>query len=232
MAIVLYELAGRDDRRFSPYCWRARMALAHKGLEAEFRPWHFREKEAIAFSGQERVPVLIDGDTVVADSWNIACHLEERYPERPSLFGAAAARPLARLLNHFVDLVAHPGLVRLILADIYDHLDPGDRPYFRASREERFGARLEDIQAGRDERLPAWRASLEPIRAELREFPFVAGEAPLYADYIVFGMFGWARAISPYALLGRDDPLFAWRERMMALHGGHARRLPGYPLAA
>ena len=32
----LYELAGADEnRRFSPYCWRARMALAHKGLEVE-----------------------------------------------------------------------------------------------------------------------------------------------------------------------------------------------------
>jgi hypothetical protein len=33
MAIKLYDLAGAEtDRRFSPYCWRARMALVHKGL--------------------------------------------------------------------------------------------------------------------------------------------------------------------------------------------------------
>ncbi|HUI18099.1 MAG TPA: glutathione S-transferase family protein [Alphaproteobacteria bacterium] len=232
MAIIVYELAGRDDRRFSPYCWRTRMALAHKGLPAEFRPWHFSEKEKIAFSGQGRVPVLVDGEKTVADSWHIACYLEDRYPDRPALFGAAAARPLARFLNHFVDLVAHPGLLRLIIADVYVHLDPADQPYFRASREERFGAKLEDIQAGRDGRLAAWRASLEPIRAQLREQPFVAGQSPAYADHIVFGMFGWARAISPYVLLERDDPLFAWRERMMAEAGGHARALPGYPLAA
>ena len=232
MAIIVYELAGKDDRRFSPYCWRTRMALIHKGLPADFRPWHFSEKEKIAFSGQGRVPVLVDGDKSVADSWNIACYLEERYPDRPALFGAAAARPLVRFVNHFVDLVAHPGLLRLIIADIYAHLVPADQPYFRASREERFGARIEDIQAGRDGRLALWRASLEPIRAQLREQPFVAGQSPAYADHIVFGMFGWARAISPYVLLERDDPLFAWRERMMAEAGGHARALPGYPLAA
>ena len=34
MAIVLYDLVGRDDRRF----WRTRIALAHKGLEHEARP--------------------------------------------------------------------------------------------------------------------------------------------------------------------------------------------------
>ena len=62
MAIKLYDLAGAEpDRRFSPYCWRTRMALAHKGLEVETIPWRFTEKDAIAFSGQGRVPVLIDG---------------------------------------------------------------------------------------------------------------------------------------------------------------------------
>jgi len=33
MTIVLHDLTGADDRRFSPNCWRTRMALAHKGLE-------------------------------------------------------------------------------------------------------------------------------------------------------------------------------------------------------
>ena len=40
MAIKLYDLAGaEDDRRFSPYCWRTKMALKHKGLEFETAPW-------------------------------------------------------------------------------------------------------------------------------------------------------------------------------------------------
>ncbi len=33
MAITMYDLAGADpNRRFSPFCWRTKMALAHKGL--------------------------------------------------------------------------------------------------------------------------------------------------------------------------------------------------------
>jgi hypothetical protein len=43
MAIVMYDLVGRDDRRFSPHCWRTRMALAHKGLEHEALPTRFTE---------------------------------------------------------------------------------------------------------------------------------------------------------------------------------------------
>ena len=36
MAIKLYDLAAaEDDRRFSPYCWRVKMALLHKGLDFE-----------------------------------------------------------------------------------------------------------------------------------------------------------------------------------------------------
>ena len=62
--IKLWDLAGaEDDRRFSPHCWRVKMALRHKGLEAGEIPWRFSEKEAIAFSGQGRVPVITEKAT-------------------------------------------------------------------------------------------------------------------------------------------------------------------------
>ena len=86
MNIRLYDLAGdEDDRRFSPHCWRVKMALAHKGLEFEALPWRFTEKSAIAFSGQGAVPVLIDGEHTVVDSWRIALYLDEAYLDRPKL---------------------------------------------------------------------------------------------------------------------------------------------------
>ena len=63
MPLKLYELVGADPSRpFSPYCWRTRMALAHKGLSAETIPWCFTEKSAIAPHGSEKVPVLLDGE--------------------------------------------------------------------------------------------------------------------------------------------------------------------------
>ena len=34
------------NRRFSPFCWRARMALAHKG-QVETKPWRFTEKDKL-----------------------------------------------------------------------------------------------------------------------------------------------------------------------------------------
>ena len=68
MTLRLYDLAGADpNRRFSPYCWRVRLALAHKRLPVETIPWRFTEKAEIAPSGSKTVPVLVDGDRWIAD---------------------------------------------------------------------------------------------------------------------------------------------------------------------
>jgi glutathione S-transferase len=231
MSRILYDLAGADPaRRFSPFCWRIRLALAHKGLEVETIPWRFTEKEAIAFSGQGLVPVLVDGERVVSDSWAIACWLEDAYPDRPSLFGGAGGRAMARFLNAWADGVLHPGLARLIVADIPAILSPEDTAYFRESRERRFGMPLDRLVADRDTRVEAFRKDLHPLRITLRAQPWLGGEAPNHADYIVFGGFQWARVCSPFRLLEADDPVAEWRARMLDLFGGLARATPGHDL--
>lgn len=229
MAIKLYDLAGAEtDRRFSPYCWRARMALAHKGLEVETIPWRFTEKDAIAFSGQGRVPVLIDGDKTVSDSWAIAGYLEQAYPERPSLFGGAAGHALARFINGWADAVVLPGIAGLIVADVCAHLHEKDRDYFRTSREHRLGRTLEAVCADRDVRVGAFRQSLQPLRMTLAAQPWLGGDAPQYADYIVFGCLQWARCTSPFRLLEKDDPVATWRGRLLDAFDRLAGKAPGY----
>lgn len=228
----LYDLAGaEEDRRFSPFCWRTRLALAHKELPVRTLAWRFTEKERLAPSGQGRVPVLVDNGRWVADSWAIATYLEETYPDRPSLFGGGAGQALSRFYSNWADSALHPGLIRFVLLDVWRHLAPQDRDYFRRSREERFGATLEAVVADRDQRLDGFRQSLTPLRLTLQTQPFLGGERPLYADYIVFGGFQWARCISDYALLAADDPVAAWRRRMLELFGGLAGKAKGYPVA-
>ncbi len=86
MAIKFYDLAGIDPEiLFSPYCWRVRMSLLHKGLEFTSIPWRFLEKETIAESGHKAVPVINDDGTWVGDSWKIAKYLDEKYPDQPTL---------------------------------------------------------------------------------------------------------------------------------------------------
>jgi glutathione S-transferase len=229
MTIRMYDLAGADpNRRFSPYCWRIRMALAHKRLAVETIPWRYCDKPAIAHSGQDRVPVIEDGDRVIADSWAIANYLEDAYPDRPSLFGGAAARAAARFINSWADTVQNGGISTFVALDIVGHLDPRDRDYFRQSRARRFGTTLEQMCANREARVGAFRGTFEPLRVTLKSQPFLGGDAPLYPDYIVFGGFQWARTISDFVLLENDDPIAAWRERMLDLFDGLARKSPGY----
>lgn len=226
MARQLFELAGSDPCRvFSPYCWRSRMALAHKGLDFESVPWRFVEKNAIRPYNSEKVPVLIDGDTSVADSWNIAVYLEETYPDQPSLFGGAGGQALARFINNWSD-VSVGQISPYIVSDVHAQLNAGDKDYFRTTREKNFGKPLEQVTADREARLGDLYRWLHPLRMTLRAQPYLGGDAPSYADYIVFGPFQWARVASPFEILKPDDLIYAWRERMLDLFDGMARRSP------
>ena len=228
MPIVMYDLAGADPAlRFSPYCWRIRMALAHKGLDVETVPWRFTDKDAIAFSGQGRVPVIRDAATVMSDSWAIACYLEATYPDRPSLFGGAGGQAHARLINAWADAMVLGPAAQLVVHDIFDVIDPKDRDYFRSSREQRFGTTLEAVQeAGRANHVAAFRASLTPARLVLRAQPWLGGASPSYADYILFGTLQWPRCVSRFEMLAADNPVLAWQERVLDLYGGLGRAAP------
>lgn len=220
----LYELCGQDPARvFSPFCWRSRMALALKGLDFESVPWRFTETHRLAFASHDKVPVLVDGEAVVPDSWAIARHLDSAYPgTQPLLRGAPATY---RFVMGWTDSVLAPGIGRMIVSDIPPLLGE-ERAYFIESREKRYGMKLADVTADRAARLPAFRATLSPLRQVLLEQPYLGGEAPDYADCIVFGSFMWARSVSPLPLVAPDDTVFAWRERMLDQAGGMARRAP------
>ena len=229
MAITLYDLAGTEsDRRFSPFCWRTKMALAHKGLEVETIPWRFTEKDKLPQPNQGRVPVIIDDGRVVHDSTAIAEYLEQRYPHHPSLFGDAAGKALTRFVQNWTETVLQPGLIGFLVFDIWRHAAAQDQEYFRKSREERFGTTLENVVKDREARLPAFRESLAPLRRTVERQRFLAGDASAYADYVVFGAFQWARAISDFELLAADDPVAAWRGRMLDAFDGIARKAPAY----
>ena len=229
MTLQLYDLAGAEpERRFSPYCWRTKLALMHKGLPFETIPWRFSDKNVIAFSGQGRVPVLLDGDHAVFDSWAIAMYLEDAYADRPSLFGGAGGRAVTSFVNAWADTILVGGILRLVVTDIFAHLDTRDRAYFRETREKRLGATLEAVSANRDTDVLAFRKTLEPIRTLLTAQPYFGGETPAYADYAVFGCFQWARCISSFPLLLKDDTVWAWRDRLLSAFDGFAGKALGY----
>jgi len=182
MSITFYELVGASDTLcFSPNTWRTRMALEHKKLPYATVPWHFVEKDKIAFTGQPGVPKGVS--------------------------------------------VPHPAVVRLVLTDIHANLHEMDKAYFRKSREERFGKTLEQISADREDNLAAVRRALVPLDDTLAQQDWFGGDGPAYADYLVFGAFQWARAVSPVKLAEPGSHLAAWNERVLDLHDGAGRKL-------
>lgn len=231
--LIFHERIGLEGRRISPYSWRIRYALAHKQLEPTVIETRFADVGRIrALSGQDLVPIIQDDGRVVHDSWTIACHLDDRYPDRPSLFDGQAGRGAARFITIWADTVLAPAMRRQIYADFIWCLDPGDRAYFRRSREAQVGMTLEQFSATRDAALPELVTTCLPLERLLSEQSYLAGPTPAYADYAVFSMFQWARIGSPRDILtaaSKLNAIAAWRTRMVALYGNLGDRFAGYP---
>ena len=95
MGLTLYRIP------FSTNVERIALALAYKGVDVEWVDVDPDDRSpVVAISGQELVPVLVDGDLVLHDSPRILEHLEQRFPD-PPLFPADAAR--AEELRTFID---------------------------------------------------------------------------------------------------------------------------------
>ena len=217
---ILYDLAAADDRiRFSPYCWRIRMALAHKGLACETVPWRFTDKSAIAFAKTDRVPVLVDGEVVVTDSMVIADYLDANYPDHP-LLGDAPSRAHAMFVRHWTESILFPQITRQIIGELVHQLHEKDRDYFRRTREARLGQSLEEFSKRREASLPELYAALQPLRLLLPQQPFIGGEQPSFADYIVFAALQWARCGVGRILVHEGDPVYAWFDRLLHMYDG------------
>lgn len=224
MTRKLYALSGTDTSRpFSPHVWKTKLSLAHKGLTFDIAPVGFTEIPRLEQGATKIVPLLRDGEKLVSDGFDIALYLEEAYPDRPPLLSGEGGKAMARFVEGWSQTTLHPAIGRIAIMDIHDSLDPIDRAYFRASREERFGRPLEAVaEAGRGD-LETFSAKLEPIRHMLKFQPFLGGDRPLFADYIVFGALQWARIVSPHRLLAAGDVVTDWFERCLDLHDGLGR---------
>ena len=226
MSILMYDLAGENEAvRFSPYCWRTKMALKHKGLAFEDRPWRFTEKDAIAFSGQTKVPVVVDEQTVITDSWAIASYLDRQYPSKPPLIPADSAG-LSQFFKLWCEQSLHPVVLRVIVMDLFHRLHPDDQAYFRESREKRFGCTLEDFIITPEEGRARLQPLLAPVRDVLESAEYLGGDSPIFADYVLFAVFQWARVSSPADLLQNEERIRQWFERLLGIFDGYAAGVP------
>ena len=214
MVRILYTLCGTDsDIRFSPHCWKIILALRHKGLDFTEKPVGFTEIAKLENGFSKIVPILKDGDKLIADSFAIALYLEQTYPDAPSLFRGEGGAGMARFVEAYTQSTLHPAITRIAVKNIHDMLSPVDQAYFRESREVRLGATLEEVATGREAEIAAFADKLKPLRVMLKSQPFIGGSEPLFADYIVFGALQWAFKTGNPDILDANDPVMNWFER-------------------
>jgi len=227
-SLRLYELVLASGRSASPYVWRIRFALAHKGLAFEPVPLGFTDIPTVLEGRFKTVPILEHGATTVGDSWDIAEYLDRAFPEAPPVFSGPAELATVRLFDLWFSIEVLRRMLMIYVLDIHNAARPADRAYFRSNREARFkGTTLEALTADREARLPALREALLPLRLHLARFPFLGGQAPNYADYIAFGAFEWVGSVATVPALAADDGVLrGWLDRGFDLYGG-AGRGPG-----
>jgi glutathione S-transferase len=189
---------------------RVALALGHKGLEVEWVDIDPADRSPVrAVSGQDLVPVLVDGETVVADSTRILHHLEARFPD-PPLFPAdpAAAAEVEVFLDWFNRAwKREPNLI----SDAVEHggADPADVERW-AGRLQRRLALFEGLLTGRDHLFGAFGA------ADCAAWPFLRYAVAIEPDDDEV----FHQVLHERLTLGDEHPrLRAWIARI----GAHAR---------
>ena len=227
--IQLYDLATKyPNIRFSPFCWRIKYALAHKELSWEEIPIRaLTEKNLLPTPNEGKVPVLVDDDQVVFDSWDIALYLEEKYPNQ-LLFDSSESRAQSLFVKNWTEAVLHILVSRMGILDFYETQTKDDQKVFRETRESRFGVVLEDWGSDPQGARVDFLKALEPLRQTLRSQKFMGGRTPNFSDYIMVGIFQWMRCGSRLKVFEESDDVFDYQERLLDLYDGLGRLSPPY----
>ena len=224
MTIKHYELCGANpDHLFSPHCWKTRYALAHKGADYDIIPTPFTKVATLEGGSNRTIPVIRDGDHALHESYAIACYLEEKFPDAPSLFDGEGGKQLTKMIIAWSQTQIHPAVVKTCLLDIYNLLAPEDQVHFRTTREKLFGMTLEEFDAKFPKDGKDLNAKLVPLETLLKGQDFIGGDKPLFADYVLFGPLQWLRVVGTIGVKAEGQAA-DWFERMLDLYDGLGRK--------
>jgi glutathione S-transferase len=116
---------------FSHNCVKARIGLALKKLDYEISNIRPMDRAPVRdASGQGLVPVLVDGDRVVADSTTVLVYLDERYPDPPLRPSDPVLRADCHVLEDWADLAFMAVSRRIAYWNVTSHPGSLGRMFF------------------------------------------------------------------------------------------------------
>ncbi|TFK91947.1 hypothetical protein K466DRAFT_659670 [Polyporus arcularius HHB13444] len=216
--MILYDIPCKiKGKAWSPNTWKTRYCLNIKGIPYRTVWVEFPDIAALCAkigapsSATTRdgkpvytLPVIYDSNTAttVSDSAKIAEYLDGTYPDTVALVprGPEAEgfqRACAKLLFG-VDVLS------IMVPAVHRSLNEASQPYFRTTREKRFGKLEELSPAGSDKRAKHWEgvknvfhriAEMLQGNAQKEKLLFGGGNEVCYADICIAGVLMWIRAI-------------------------------------
>ncbi len=195
----------------SPYSWRVWLALEFLGVPYELKVLSFSAKdqmkpEFLALNPRHHVPTIVDDGFVLWESLAILEYLDERAGGPPRLYpGTARERArIRRLIREDEEYLDREGLT-----PVYDE-------FYRKPE----GAAPDEARVAEARRRLA--QELDWFAGELGGRPFLAGEAPTAADFVLYPEIAYVKRIGgkkPATQLGGMLPpaLAAWAGRIESL---------------
>ncbi|HBL13386.1 MAG TPA: glutathione S-transferase [Cyanobacteria bacterium UBA11162] len=188
----------------SQYSEKVRLILDYKGLayrKIEVTPG-VGQLEVFRISGQGQVPVLKDGDTVIADSTAIAMYLDRKYPDKPLIPTEPKERAQCLLMEEWADESIGPKSRKVFYSALSQNpsfrtsILPNDTPDFLKTivgnvPSELFevlgigvGWGADSVKDARD----SLKQDLEALSLLLADRPYLVTDTPCLADFAVAGL--------------------------------------------
>jgi len=218
MSLIIYEM------RHSPFCIPITQMLRAGGVQFESREvpnWDRSEIIRATNGAYYQVPLLIhDGRAIFeskADSQDVAHYVDNTF-----LHGRLFPKRLEGLQSIVIDFLENEVEARTFKLVDPPYLDTVDDAVARTMvvrhKERKFGRGC----------VEQWRRDAAIIRAEadellhrfevtLQHSPFVFGDAPVYTDFLLFGIIGNLTFRDYNRLHERQNALADWNARMRAL---------------